>query len=299
MELSPKPTQETTAQKIASFLRMQQICKEKSPFFIGRLSGNESLLCGLFLKKRSIPIQLIHNMLFGAGIQFLSEEDARDYANVYTQSFQNCDLIGVWNGGGMYEQSITLYETLRGIYSKFQPICATGIEPFYYMHLPEYDFCNVFQNKKVLILSSHSETIKMQLPIVDKICQRSIFHASTTFYIHKPPQQNGGSHDTQSWKVHFESLKKDVKYIREEVFDFDIALVGCGGFGMPICDYIYTDLNRSVIYLGGALQLCFGIMGRRWKTSEEINKHVNKYWVSPLTVDIPENKDYCEGGCYW
>ena len=92
MDLAPTPHTETSEQKKASFLQMQKICKEKHPFFIGRLSGNESVLCGLYNKKEHISNQLISNMLFGAGIQFLSEQDLSDYVDIYTKSFQNCDL---------------------------------------------------------------------------------------------------------------------------------------------------------------------------------------------------------------
>jgi hypothetical protein len=176
---------------------------------------------------------------------------------------------------------------------------ATGIEPFYYMDLPEYEFYSVFENKKVLILSSHSETIKSQLANHDKLFKNPIFHSTTQFYVHKPPQQNAISHDSNSWRVHFEKLKTELKNIQSSIFDFDIAIVGCGGFGMPISAYINEDLKKSVIYFGGALQLLFGIMGSRWASSPDINKHVNSYWVRTMEVDRPKNIQYCEGGCYW
>jgi hypothetical protein len=94
-------------------------------------------------------------------------------------------------------------------------------------------------------------------------------------------------------------MSKGVKHIQSSVFDFDIAMVGCGGFGMPISAYINEELHKSVIYFGGALQLLFGIMRNRWESSPEINKHVNSYWVKTLPVDIPNNIQYCERGCYW
>ena len=37
--------------------------------------------------------------------------------------------------------------------------------------------------------------------------------------------------------------------------EFDIALVACEGYGMPICNFIKGKLNKSAIYVGGGLQL--------------------------------------------
>lgn len=37
--------------------------------------------------------------------------------------------------------------------------------------------------------------------------------------------------------------------------DIDVALVAAGGYGMLISDYLYTKMNISVMYIGGALQL--------------------------------------------
>ena len=64
-------------------------------------------------------------------------------------------------------------------------------------------------------------------------------------------------------------------------------------------DYIFSDLKTSAIYIGGSLQLFFGIMGGRWKNSPKIIEHVNNYWTYPLDEDKPKNPQLCEGNCYW
>ena len=86
-------------------------------------------------------------------------------------------------------------------------------------------------------------------------------------------------------------------------FDFDIALVSCGGFGMLVCNYIYSKLNKSCIYVGGVLQLYFGIYGKRWLTSDSsvgnITNHFNEYWTKVLDSDKPKDLQKVENGCYW
>ena len=40
-----------------------------------------------------------------------------------------------------------------------------------------------------------------------------------------------------------------VSNIKNNDFDFDIALVSAGGFGMILSEFIYSELNSSVMYI--------------------------------------------------
>ena len=83
------------------------------------------------------------------------------------------------------------------------------------------------------------------------------------------------------------------------VFGFDIALVAAGGYGMLIADFIFTELKKSVMYIGGALQLFFGIIGKRWFDNNEILEMMNDNWIRPDNEDKPANFVKVEKGCYW
>ena len=279
----------TQKQKEESFLTVQEHMKGR--FFIGRLSGNETRLSGLIMNKQNIEPNLIQNMLYGAGIQFKTFEDLIEYVTIYDTSVSNTTLLATWDGG-MYSQAQLYYNYIEKY--KMPRICAHAVEPFSFMHMKEYAFPSLFENKKVLIITSHSQTTQLQ---IDKMTNHSlffekpIFHETTKFYVYKPPQQNGGSHNDICWKEHFETMKNDIKNLKSLV-DFDIALVSCGGFGMPISDYIFS-LGANVIYVGGALQLFFGITGSRW------NIKTNETWVRPLDIDKPKNPFLCENSCYW
>ena len=72
--------------------------------------------------------------------------------------------------------------------------------------------------------------------------KKAIFDKTTTIQVYKPAQQNAGSNDEHSWSFHFNKMKEDIKKIKED-YDFDIALVSAGGFGMILSDYIYSELN--------------------------------------------------------
>jgi hypothetical protein len=291
-------------QKTFSFLLLQKFILNKQlkneKFFVGRLSGNETNLTGRIMANKQIDDMLINNMLYGAGIQFINNEDIIDYTTQYNNSIKNSDILGIWDCN-MFKQCIYYYDYLfKENQNQKKYICAHSLEPFYYLNHSNYKFNDIFKNKKLLIITSHKETTLKQLDKVleNKIFNKPIFDKTTQFYIYKPPQQNGGSHDNNSWTYHFDLMKTDIRNIKKE-FDFDIALVSAGGFGMIISNFIYSELNSSVMYIGGPLQLFFGIIGKRWFGSHIIKSLVNNYWTRPVEEDRPKNITTCEGGCYW
>ena len=83
--------------------------------------------------------------------------------------------------------------------------------------------------------------------------------------------------------------------------DYDIALVSCGGYGNLVCNYIFEKHNKSAIYVGGVLQMYFGILGNRWleERKDVVNMYSNQYWVRPMNSEKPANHITVERGCYW
>jgi hypothetical protein len=58
-------------------------------------------------------------------------------------------------------------------------------------------------------------------------------------------------------------------------------------------------MGKSVMYIGGALQLFFGVIGKRWFDNKDILKLVNDDWIRPDKGDKPDNFTRVEKGCYW
>ena len=63
--------------------------------------------------------------------------------------------------------------------------------------------------------------------------------------------------------------------------------------------FIKNDLNKPSIYVGGGLQILFGIKGDRWDNHEDVSTFYNSYWVRPLQTEKPIAANSVEGGCYW
>lgn len=99
----------------------------------------------------------------------------------------------------------------------------------------------------------------------------------------------GNSAGFPSWFDALEQMEREISLV-----DFDIALIGCGAYGLPLAAYV-KKIGKQAIHVGGVLQLYFGIKGKRWNDWGLYND----YWVSPDAKDIPNNADKVENGCYW
>lgn len=100
----------------------------------------------------------------------------------------------------------------------------------------------------------------------------------------------------------FTSWKEALDYMTEQVrvIDFDVALIGCGAYGLPLAARI-KKMGKIGIHCGGELQTYFGIRGKRWDEGfpEEMSRVCNEYWVYPDEQERVEGAEEIEGGCYW
>lgn len=85
-----------------------------------------------------------------------------------------------------------------------------------------------------------------------------------------------------------------------EKVEFDIALIGCGAYGLPLAAKV-KSLGKKGVHIGGALQLLFGIKGSRWEGNGYDYHHCfyNDYWIRPLPEETPSDANTFENRCYW
>ena len=62
--------------------------------------------------------------------------------------------------------------------------------------------------------------------------------------------------------------------------------------------------NRSAVYTGGALQMWFGILGKRWYDESKHKAHLRRFvshpnWTRPDVADKPRGAARVEAGTYW
>jgi len=126
---------------------------------------------------------------------------------------------------------------------------------------------------------------------------RRVFLDNQKFIFYRSFNTSANNHLHKNWIETYCIMCKDISQL-----DFDIALLGCGGYGLPLCDYIHKKLNKPAIYVGGGLQLLFGVMGKRWDTSDywkNIIKEHNPKFIRPSGDEILKNNHFVENGCFW
>lgn len=103
-------------------------------------------------------------------------------------------------------------------------------------------------------------------------------------------------------KTPFKDWFEALDYMRQKIANiaFDIAILGCGAYGMPLAADI-KRMGKQAIHFGGETQTLFGIKGKRWEDDiyNYHNKFYNQYWVRASSDETPQNIDKVEGACYW
>lgn len=262
--------------------------KENKPFILCRIGmGPETRCIVNYIINGSVESCNFPN----TGIYYNTKEQLKIFYEMNKQCFINSDFLGCFQGKYTKDQKI-ICETfnLKELHSRI-------LEPFYIVLEKENPWSLELYNKKVLVINPFVNSFKSQITNNFKLFKdRDIFHPNQEFIFYKSYQTSVGNNIHSSWLETFEIMKQDIKKL-----DFDIALLGCGGYGLPLCNFIKTELNKSAIYIGGGLQILFGVRGKRWDNHPVIGKIMkeNGGFISPSGDEILKNKEKIEGGCYW
>lgn len=151
---------------------------------------------------------------------------------------------------------------------------------------------SALKGKRVLVIHPFAETIERQyLENRTKIwANPNILPEFTSLQTIKAVQSIAGNNtDFTTWFDALEWMNHEI-----DKCDFDVALLGCGAYGFPLAAYI-KQCGKQAIHIGGALQIYFGIKGKRWDHAGLYNDA----WVSPSENERPKNLGRVEEGCYW
>lgn len=115
-------------------------------------------------------------------------------------------------------------------------------------------------------------------------------------------------------KVPFKDWFEALKYMEDKIsnIDFDVCILGCGAYGLPLAAHV-KRLGRKAVHLGGGTQLLFGIKGTRWVDQYEdsfeyrpgvfidtdYRKLFNSNWSFPDESERPVGAEKVEQACYW
>ena len=276
-----------------------------SPWFVGRLGTPESNALLNYLeigwsKSKKLPKRLwalilgvrqewdrgvVEALSQNVGVFPATSAIAEQFAQLYSREIGTMDAVGYW--GCVPGESLLL----RMFSPKAIPFAATTLEPYLNAESP---WSKALKGKRVLLIHPFAESIVRQygrrkhiFPGTDILPE---FHLLTI----KAVQSLAGT--PTPYNDWFEALQS--MQCQMEDIDFDVCLVGAGAYSTPLCAHA-KRLGKVAVYVGGSLQILFGIMGRRWDGIPEIARFYNEYWVRPGEAEQIAGATRVEGGCYW
>lgn len=230
--------------------------------------------------------------------------------------FENGTVSALCNNAGFFPNDKTLmpryydinYSAMKeidvlGSYMKSESIFKEELAKAKKVNLDGYYAPYYYKNpwtmelagKKVLVVHPFAEDIASQynnhrteiwedsnvLPVFELITYKSV----QSMLGIKTPYAN--------WFEALDKMKEDISKL-----DFDIALIGCGAYGMPLAAYV-KNMGKQAVHLAGWTQVLFGIIGTRWLNNPKVSSMMNQYWIHPSKNNIPAEAKRIENGAYW
>lgn len=288
------------------------VLRSENPMSIIKIGSTEANYVANYLKGIPDPNndRYRYELDFGCGVKSKDHTDHIRWCDAYIRAIQHSDYLHLWQEfcyKNSTEESILVrlqkdwtdsfvYNRLAETFDmklKHTPVSMEH-DWFFPFKLKKAAWHHQLASKKVLVVSSAQRTFEQQAEIYDKLWGGSKLGG---FEFVKVPDSSVLSNDPNSpyW---IEKVDQVTNEIAKR--DFDFAMIGCGGIGLLVNDFIKTELNKSCTYLGGGIQLFFGIRGGRWENQNNRDWYnTNEYWTAPLPEDCPPNYKSLEGGCYW
>lgn len=289
-----KQTGKVNGQKISTYEQANELIyngiMSEEPFMVGRIGGNETAIV-LYEKMielgalSEIPQEIMQKVKTGAGV-FPVEKDAfAVFAKEYEASMREMDVAVFW-GHILCEEYMHRKNYFNAVLIPSRPL-----EPFAFKR----PWTASLKGKKVLVVHPFAETIEKQYVNREKLHNNSDVLPDFELRTLKAIQSSAdGECEFKAWIDALEYMKTEI-----DKKDFDVAILGCGGYAMPLAAYI-KSLGKKAIVLGGLTQLLFGIKGLRWEQSRpDIVEMYNDYWIRPSETEKPKGFKKVEDGAYW
>lgn len=271
------------------------LIKSDKNFIISRLGNMESTTGIDFIKNKPFKSKNLDELSNNAGIYNKHKDDIypiNKWCEKYNDCLKNSKYLACFKTLCTEQQNFYINKF------KLNKLDSKSLEPFYIIDQNIKPWTHYLLGKKILVINPFVDSFKLQMKNKFKMFKNTpIFLDNQKFLFYKAFQTHAGNHIHNNWLETYKIICNDIKNL-----DFDIALLGCGGYGLPLCNFIKEDMGKSAIYIGGGLQLLFGVIGKRWEDNEIIKRIIKENdskFIHPIKTDILKNNNKVEGGCYW
>lgn len=227
---------------------------------------------------------VIKHMQSNAGFFPSTPQTLEEYARLCIEDSKQVDVLGSWLKEEFYLE-------------KYHPNCKKVrlryLEPDFTSLQPDKEWTSALAGKRVLVVHPFEETINNQYKLRKKLFLSENLIPEFELITLKAVQSIGGASVFKSW---FDAL--DYMKSKMDQIDYDICIIGCGAYGFNLAAHAKRTGHKA-IHLGGATQLLFGIIGKRWEDRDYYKDIINQYWCRPQNNEKPNSANKVEGGCYW
>ena len=240
--------------------------------------------------------KVFYSLNNNAGVFPKGREMAEKFAERYLQDIPEIDMLACHQ---YYEK----YMPLRG---DIQRVQLEMLYPFFV----DRPWSRILKGKKVLVVHPFEDSIKQQYE------KRRLLYSDPNILPDFELKTLRAVQTLAGNKSEFKDWIEALHYMENAMsrIDYDIAIVGCGAYGLPLAAHA-KRMGKQAIHLAGGSQLLFGIIGNRWtdtykkmgvwhyRPGIDINLDYtslfNENWIYPLPSDTPKNTQAVEGACYW
>lgn len=274
------------------------------PFMVGRLGTSEAACLLNYLdivaRRKGSPLSRLHARWQGkfahwndawvlqlcrnAGFFNPSPSDLESFAQLWLRDLRFMDAAAVWK---FVPGESFLLERYAASALRINP---SGLEPYYF----DDPWSAQLEGRRILVVHPFDKTITSQYAKRKHIFANPKILPAFQLRVVRAVQGLAGNRPAfDTW---FEALRHMTSQIDQ--VEFDVALIGAGAYGIPLAAHV-RRLGKTAVHMGGALQILFGIKGRRWDSMPAISRFYNEHWVRPATSEQIADGQAVEGGCYW
>lgn len=272
-----------TLEDSSAYIKKKLVSNE--PFAMVRFGGSEISALNNYEKiklgfKNGYKKKVKYAMKNNAGFFPATDEQLNFYGDYMKKALMDTDTLAI-SGLHMENYFFEMYTPLA------TPIQNWALDPLLGGWSP------LLKGKRVLVISPFAKDIESQYQKRELLFPNSEILPEFTLTTIEAVQTSGDALDSryQTWFDALDAMKMEI-----HTKDFDVALVGAGAYGTPLCLFI-KSLGKQALQSGGATQLLFGIIGKRWEEREPIKSYLNEHWIRPSVQ--PEGYKNIEKGCYW
>ena len=205
------------------------------------------------------------------------------FCQLLLKEIPHIDVLGSWLGGEVWVKHL-MPDTKFIMFHDF----------YHFLH--ESPWTSALKGKKVLVVHPFASSIEVQFKKKELIFPGKKSLPDFELLTMKAVQSIAGNRPGQ-FKDWFDALDFMKQGIARR--DFDIAILGCGAYGMPLATFVKTELKKKSVHLGGNVQILFGIKGSRWENDPQFHHIFNEHWIKPLPEETPKGHLTIDNNCYW